>query len=397
MKLLTKEELKKDYRIELWSPAKIEKFRKKLLAWYDDNQRLLPWRENNDPYRIWVSEIMLQQTQVDTVIPYFNHFMEQFPTVADLAAAPTDQVMKAWEGLGYYRRARNLQKAAQQVMTIYEGKIPDHYDELLHLQGIGPYTAGAIASMVFSEKVPAVDGNVLRVVSRLFEISYDIKRAKYFKVFFSVAYYLVDPERPGDFNQALMDLGATIMTPKASMPHLSPVKAFDASYLHETWNDYPVSTKAKAAKVVKKIGLIIKNDEGQYLLEKRPSSGLLANMWTFPLIEKNHLQKNGKGQMQKSFATTDKLSEAQQIELLKRVKKKYGISLQLKNQQPLLVRHVFSHRIWEIQLLEAQVSKGTLTKNSKWIAPKEFSQYVFPTVQTKMIEAYQASAQLSLF
>ena len=164
----------KEYGIEMWEADKIASFREKLLTWYDENKRDLPWRRSNNPYHIWVSEIMLQQTRVDTVIPYYERFLDWFPTVADLAQAPEDRLLKAWEGLGYYSRVRNMQKAAQQIMIDFAGKFPDRYEGIASLKGIGPYTAGAIASIAFGLAEPAVDGNVMRVLSRLFEVDLDI-------------------------------------------------------------------------------------------------------------------------------------------------------------------------------------------------------------------------------
>lgn len=163
-----------DYSIEMWDDEKIASFRRTLLAWYDNEKRDLPWRRTKNPYHIWVSEIMLQQTQVVTVIPYYERFLAWFPTVDALAKAPEEKLLKAWEGLGYYSRVRNMQKAAQEIMDDFNGEFPSTYDDILSLKGIGPYTAGAIASIAFDLPEPAVDGNVMRVMARLFEVNYDI-------------------------------------------------------------------------------------------------------------------------------------------------------------------------------------------------------------------------------
>ena len=164
----------KEYGIVMWDAEKIASFRRTLLDWYDREKRDLPWRRIKNPYYIWVSEIMLQQTQVQTVIPYYERFLDWFPTVKDLAEAPEEKLLKAWEGLGYYSRVRNMQKAAQQIMTDFAGQFPDTYDNIAKLKGIGPYTAGAISSIAFDLPEPAVDGNVMRVMARLFEVNYDI-------------------------------------------------------------------------------------------------------------------------------------------------------------------------------------------------------------------------------
>ena len=219
-KKYTKEELKEKFNIEMWSEDKIKAFQEILFDWYDQQEAEhdFPWRETKDPYAIWISEIMLQQTRTDTVIPYFERFLEAFPTIEDLAETPEDKVLKMWEGLGYYSRARNLKEAAMQIMLHYDGVFPDTPKEMLKLKGIGPYTAGAISSMAFGLPTPAIDGNLMRVLSRLFEIDLDITKAKNRKVFETVALYLIDEERPGDFNQALMDLGRTVCTPKNYFP-----------------------------------------------------------------------------------------------------------------------------------------------------------------------------------
>ena len=171
------------YGVTMWEEDKILSFRQKLLDWYDENKRDLPWRRSKNPYHIWVSEIMLQQTRVDTVIPYYERFLDWFPTVESLANAPEERLLKAWEGLGYYSRVRNMQTAAQQIMSEFEGKFPSTYEGISSLKGIGPYTAGAIASIAFNLPQPAVDGNVMRVLARLFEVNYDIGNPSNRKIF----------------------------------------------------------------------------------------------------------------------------------------------------------------------------------------------------------------------
>ena len=209
--------------IEMWSAEKIQAFRKALLDWYDKEKRDLPWRRTSDPYSIWVSEIMLQQTRVDTVIPYYHNFLDKFPDIAALAAAPEDAILKAWEGLGYYSRVKNMQKAAQQIVAEYGGVFPEDPQEIAKLKGIGPYTAGAVSSIAFQIPEPAVDGNVMRVMSRLFEIDADIAKPASRKIFEAIVRELIDPERPGDFNQALMDLGSSICSPLYPEPEISPI------------------------------------------------------------------------------------------------------------------------------------------------------------------------------
>ena len=184
-----------------------------LLEWYDKNKRTLPWRDKNNAYYTWVSEIMLQQTRVEAVKPYFRRFIQELPDVASLAAAPEDRIVKLWEGLGYYSRVRNMQKAAIQVMEEYNGKIPEDFETLLSLKGIGRYTAGAISSIAYGHKVPAVDGNVLRVYSRLTESREDIMKQSVRKSVENQLKEIMPEDRPGDFNQAMMEIGAVVCVP----------------------------------------------------------------------------------------------------------------------------------------------------------------------------------------
>ena len=233
--------------MEFWSEETIENFRRTLLDWYDrEGRATLPWRVDHDPYRVMVSEIMLQQTQVDTVLPYYERFMQALPTVQDLARAPEAQVLKLWEGLGYYSRARNLQKAARFVVDDLHGHWPESADDLQALPGVGPYTAAAIASISFGEVVPAVDGNAYRVFSRLLKIDADIAQPKSRKIFYDAILPIVDPDRPGDFNQAIMDLGSSYMTAKNPNSADSPVRAFNAAYRDGVEMTYPVKTKSRS-------------------------------------------------------------------------------------------------------------------------------------------------------
>lgn len=236
----------KEYGIVMWPEEKIISFREKLLNWYDENKRDLPWRRSKNPYHIWVSEIMLQQTRVDTVIPYYERFLDWFPTVESLATAPEERLLKAWEGLGYYSRVRNMQDAAQQIMTDFGGQFPNTYEGISSLKGIGPYTAGAISSIAFNLPEPAVDGNVMRVLARLFEVNHDIGIPSNRKIFQAMMEILIDPERPGDFNQALMDLGSDIEAPVNPRPEESPVKDFSAAYQNGTMDRYPIKAPKKS-------------------------------------------------------------------------------------------------------------------------------------------------------
>lgn len=257
---------------------------KKLCEWYHDNARELPWRENKDPYRIWVSEIMLQQTRVEAVKPYFARFMERFPTVEALAEGQEEDLLKNWEGLGYYNRVRNMNKAAVLVRDAFGGKMPTSYEVLLTLPGIGPYTAGAIASIAGNEKVPAVDGNVLRVVTRLNGDFSNISAPATVK---AIRTELTEcmPEEPGTFNQALMELGATVCLPNGEPKcEVCPWRGSCLAKNQGLIESIPVKTKAKERTVEERTLLLLSGTAG-VALRKRPAKGLLAGMYEPPAME----------------------------------------------------------------------------------------------------------------
>ncbi len=257
---------------------------KPLLKWYDVERRSLPWREEPTPYRVWVSEIMLQQTRVEAVKPYFARFMQALPDIKSLAQAPEEQLLKLWEGLGYYSRVRNMKKAAIQIMEQYGGGMPASYEELLSLPGIGSYTAGAIASIAFGLRVPAVDGNVLRVLSRVGMREEDIALPKVKKTM-EEELQKVMQERPGDFNQAMMELGAMVCVPNGA-PHcdVCPLRGFCKTAESGRWSEYPKKSAKKARTIEKKTILLIQ-DENRTVLHKRADTGLLASLYEFPGLE----------------------------------------------------------------------------------------------------------------
>lgn len=374
----------KDYGIDMWEPEKIVAFRRTLLAWYDREKRDLPWRQTRDPYHIWVSEIMLQQTQVVTVIPYYQRFLAWFPTVSDLAQAPEDKLLKAWEGLGYYSRVRNMQKAAQQVMTEFKGQFPDTYDGIASLKGIGPYTAGAIASIAFNLPEPAVDGNVMRVMARLFEVNYDIGDPKNRKIFQAIMEKLIDPDRPGDFNQALMDLGADIESAKNPRPDESPVRAFSAAYLHGTYDKYPIKLPKKKPKPIQIQAFIIRNQKGEFLLEKQTDGRLLEGFWTFPIIETNLVAQ------QLDLFENDDVQVLETISQKALFEETYQLEPDWSEQTFPLVKHTFSHQKWTIELSAGLVKQTSFESNRElhWVSPTHFDNYPMAAPQKKMIEAY---------
>ena len=365
----------------MWEEEKIASFREKLLVWYDAHKRDLPWRRTQDPYKIWISEIMLQQTRVATVIPYYERFLDWFPTVADLAQAPEEKLLKAWEGLGYYSRVRNMQKAAQQIMEKHGGVFPSSYEEISKLKGIGPYTAGAIASIAFGLPEPAVDGNVMRVLARLFEVDYDIGVPTNRKIFQAMMEILIDPARPGDFNQALMDLGSDIESPVNPRPEESPVKDFSAAYQHGTMDRYPIKAPKKKPVPVYLTAYIIKDSQGRYLLEKNEREGLLSGFWHFPLIEVDSLSEN-LGQL----SLLDGKGDAESNPEILSFEQDYDLAIEWQDRSYPIVQHIFSHRKWQVQLRYGLVKEGKqpASESTVWLTPEEFLDYPFAKPQQKI-------------
>ena len=378
----------KEYGIKMWSEDRIFSFREKLLNWYDENKRDLPWRRTRNPYHIWLSEIMLQQTRVDTVIPYYKRFLEWFPTVESLAEASEEPLLKAWEGLGYYSRVRNMQAAAQQIMTDFGGQFPNTYEGISSLKGIGPYTAGAISSIAFNLPEPAVDGNVMRVLARLFEVDHDIGIPSNRKIFQAMMEILIDPERPGDFNQALMDLGSDIEAPVNPRPEESPVKEFSAAYQNGTMAHYPIKAPKKKPIPIYLNALVVQNKDGKFLLEKNENEKLLKGFWHFPLIE------------------VDDFSQEEEMNLFHQVSEEsvnfgpspeesfqqdYDLKVDWLDYQFDQIKHVFSHRKWHVKIIAGQVNDFHEFKDRevRWISSKEFSHYPFAKPQQKIWQVYE--------
>lgn len=387
------------YGVEMWPEEKIQRFRQTLLDWFDREGRDLPWRRTNNPYCIWVSEIMLQQTRVITVIPYYERFLNLFPTIQILAEAPEELLLKAWEGLGYYSRVRNIQKAAQQIQADYGGIFPGDPAEIIKLKGIGPYTAGAIASMAFGHPEPAVDGNVMRVFSRLFEIGEDIAKPATRKLFELIVRLVIDPDRPGDFNQAIMDLGAGICSPVNPTPEISPIKEFNAAYQNGTMHLYPFKSKAKKPKPVPLQGLVIQCGD-RFLLEQRPAEGLLANFWTFPMVEGwAKKQASGRQAEQLSLVAEDEKvyrifpqqEEQGSAEVLRVIlQERFGLEAAQVHMHIGEAVHVFSHLRWQIQVHHILVEEeAPLAANQRWVSQDDFPEYAFAVPQQKMWKVYR--------
>ncbi len=321
-----------------------------LLEWYRRGHRQLPWRENRDPYRIWVSEIMLQQTRVEAVKPYFQRFMEKLPDVKSLSRVDEEVLLKLWEGLGYYSRARNLKKAAQIVMENHGGKIPDSFEELSGLPGIGSYTAGAIASIAFDHRVAAVDGNVLRVLSRLGLRSEDITRPQTKRRLEEILTSILPEECPGDFNQALMELRATVCLPGGRPKcEVCPWERICLSHRQGREEEFPVKKSKPERKIEKKTILLIR-DKGRSALKKRPDKGLLAGMYEFPGLDGHKNEKR----------------------VLEYIRKMGLVPLQIQKLQP--AKHVFSHREWHMIAYRIRVDElapeSEILNQEAWIYAK---------------------------
>lgn len=358
----------------------------KLVAWYSQNKRQLPWREEKNPYYTWVSEIMLQQTQVNTVIPYFLNFIHQFPTVAALAKADEKDLVSAWEGLGYYSRVRNMQVAAQTIMTDFNGVFPHQLADIRSLKGIGPYTAGAIASIAFDEATPAVDGNALRVYTRLFAIPDDISKPATVRKVTDLIQETMSVEHPGDFNQALMDLGSSHCSPKNYSCADCPLNEECQSYQQGTVDQYPYK-KPKAKPVdVYYVALAIQSaNDRRFYLQQRPDTGLLAKFKTFPLIEvsKEDYQLMKEESLDKDSLFAEVAEE--DSHLLKYLPQEENLVWQTAAVDE--VTHVFSHRKWHVLVAYGYLLTGTTDEN--WLGINEIDQVAFPKIQHKLWQAIQ--------
>lgn len=268
----------------------LDKIVEPLVQWYEKDHRILPWREEKNPYYIWISEIMLQQTRVEAVKPYFERFIKTLPTVESVAVCPEEQLLKLWEGLGYYNRARNIQKAAKEIVEKYDGKLPEDYVLLKQLSGIGNYTAGAVASIAYNIPVPAVDGNVLRVISRITENYDDILKQSVKTRVEKELLKIMPQDCPGIFNQALMELGAMVCVPNGAPKCEScPVADLCEARKHHTFMELPVKKKQKERRIEQKT-MIVLRDGDKVAIRKRPSRGLLAGLYELPNLE-GHLNE----------------------------------------------------------------------------------------------------------
>ena len=344
-------------------------YRKTLLAWYHQQGRDLPWRQTTDPYAIWISEIMLQQTQVKTVLPYYHKWLETFPTVQDLAQADLQAVLKAWEGLGYYARARNIHKAAQDICDRFQGQIPQSIIELESLPGIGRTTAGGIASAAFNIDAPILDGNVKRVLARLIGLKSPPNRA--IKALWLTSEQLLSPDQPRNFNQALMDLGATICGPKH--PHCDRCPWVKLCFAHHNQLQHQLPmTESRTPLALKQIGVaVIWNDQGQILIDRRPAKGLLGGLWEFP-----------GGKIEANETPEDCIHR----EILEEI----GIEITV-GDHLITVDHAYTHFKVRLIVHHCQYVSGepqTLACDEiRWVEPGALSDFPFPKANQQIIKA----------
>ena len=333
--------------------TQIRRIRTPLLRWYDANRRDLPWRRSSDPYEIWISEAMLQQTRVETVIPYWERFLETFPDVESLARAPLDDIYTVWTGLGYYSRARNLKHAAETIVAEYEGHLPETADALRELKGIGRYTAGAVASIAFDREEPLVDGNVIRVFTRLLGIREESTAKAVIEELWTIAGELVRGPRPGDLNQALMELGATLCTPKNPDCPACPIRNRCDAHERGDAEQLPIKKKKSKPKPMRAVAAWIERG-GKILAVRRPERGLMAGLWELP-----------GGEIGPKDEAKDRLGE-----ILRE-----AVGLDVRGAQSVgRIQHVFTHRRLEMEVFRCRADKGQRVRCDqlqahRWVRP----------------------------
>ncbi len=343
-------------------------FRRNLLAWFKKHRRQLPWRETKNPYHIWVSEVMLQQTQAKKVVEYYQRFINRFPSLQHLAMAKLDDVLKQWEGLGYYARARNLRKAAKVLVEQMDGEVPGDYASFRGLPGVGDYTAAAVQSIAFNRPYAVVDGNVKRVVARLFLIESAVNRSPLAKVFQAKADSLLDRDQPGQFNQAMMELGSNICRPKSPLCVVCPVNDFCDAYRTARQDEFPVRVKSKPTPEYHiAVGVIYKKN--RVLITRRKAEGLLGGLWEFP---------GGKV----------KSDETAESACVREIREEVGLSVG-KVDYLTRVNHAYSHFKIVVDVFRCNYGAGEVVLNGpvdyRWVRIEEIDQYPFPRANHKFI------------
>ncbi len=345
-----------------------DNLRRSLILWYWKHHRPLPWRKTKDPYAIWVSEVMLQQTQVKTVIPYYQEFLDRFPNVNALARSDQQEVLKAWEGLGYYGRARHLRNAAKIIVTDYLGRLPRTWKQIRQLPGIGDYVAAAVLSIAFNQVYPVVDGNVKRVISRLLQIDTPVNKSSSYKRFYGIMKALIDPTQPGVFNQAMMELGALVCKPRQPLCTRCPLSNDCRSYRAHTVADYPKREPSRPTPEYRvAVGVVRKN--GNILITRRKSKGLLGGLWEFP---------GGK----------IRFDETPETACVREIKEEVNLTVNIDSFLT-RVKHAYTHFKINVDVFICNYLSGTIKLNGpadyKWITLDQIDQYPFPKANHKFI------------
>jgi len=351
-----------------------ENLRKKLLVWYSAHRRDLPWRRTKNPYAVWISEVMLQQTRVQTVIPYYRRFLEKFPAIQDLARADSLELLRLWAGLGYYSRAKNLQLAARQIIRRHEGKFPRSYSDALSLPGIGRYTAGAVLSIAFDLPCAVLDGNVARVLTRLFKLRGDVRARPLQDLLWRYSKKLLPNRNPGDFNQAIMELGAVVCSPRQPQCLLCPWESECQARKERIQELLPEKRKTKGTEKVSWAVAVLVH-RGRVLIVKRTEGRLLKDLWEFP---------GG------AFNGARNVKAA----LSKRIFEKLGLKIQVL--EPLTtIRHAITHRRIILVAFGAQLKAGTATKvdghKAKWVRREDLDKFPFASASQRIVGMLRSS------
>lgn len=354
--------------------AHLEAFRERLIAWFVPRARPMPWRETDDPYRIWVSEIMLQQTRVDQATPYYERFTDAFPTVEALASADRDEVLRLWEGLGYYSRARNLHDAARMVVETFGGAVPDTYDAIRKLPGVGPYTAAAVLSIAFGRPHGVMDGNVKRVLTRVFEIDRRVDRAATKRALQALADHLLPEAQPGTFNEAMMELGATVCTPSSPECAVCPLREVCSARANDTQERYPVTKKRKPVPHHDIAVGLIEDEAGRILIQQRPEEKMLGGLWEFP---------GGKCEEGEAPADACRREIEEELGLVVEPSAPYAP-----------IDHAYSHFKITLHAYHCRVESGEAQAREgqplEWVAREELEGYAFPRANRKLLEQLEA-------
>ena len=340
-----------------------------LTGWYQREKRDLPWRNTEDPYHILVSEFMLQQTQVKTVIPYYQRWLKSFPTAEVLAKAREPRVLKHWEGLGYYSRARNLHRSAKLMVKDFQGSVPDTWEEILKLPGVGRYTAGAVLSIAFNQKVPVLDGNVKRVLSRLFCLKENGSSSASENRLWQIADKMLPSRLPGDFNQALMELGATVCLPKKPLCLLCPLHSNCLAKQNGVQERFPPAKVKSASKKIEVSAAVIHRN-GKTYIQQRPQKGLMGGLWEFP-----------GGKIEKGESPEDCV--------IREITEELGVEIKI-NEKIMTIKHCYTQFRVTLHVFNCTLKSGRIRATScdqwKWVSPEDINKFPFPAANVKILK-----------